>query len=779
MAKARALVEGVQKVAGLLGDAFPDGIKYARELWDDINVEEAYKHLTDQRYGKGRVGELERMQNLVTRKDKTGNFSGTPISIEDLEGQGYITSMADRSDAGGILTHIKGVELETPVSLLGGQGFMFNNKEAWAQAKGAGSGIKNVGEMLRKQTGQSPILIPNRMAPTGGDFAGMNGEAMLSFAQTNMTQSQKTALNKEMKKFAPNWKSIDSKDFIDDFQALSKANRDKVMNMMDTKFRNDGGLSIGEGRLATSEARQVQAPDTRIQNIASLDLDAPMGLVNHPAYTHGMAGQGLGTIKEDLPAYALKPQSVNEMKAGYNRPVSDVFNPTPEDVRSLQMGAKGGIITEDLLRHLDDLGVLGSTAKSSPVALAGAGGLLAMTASDDSDAGVGTIVKSLIKAGYPESTAVKIASGELPMDKASRMARAGEQGFTEKAFHSGADQNAFRHEDILGEEVGGGGIINIQPRSDEQGVAGLFASGKTPQVSQSYTRGIGRSPASYPLLVNPKGMEMTDAKRNNWGSIWEPEVYGNDGRLVTNEYDDPIYQGKLVSTDMLARQANERGATGAIINNVQDVGPNPMSMSHSIRSTGADTRDYLDQYAKTGGQVYAINDGSKARSALGAAFDPDQINSTNILASNPVATGAAGILGLLGLTPDDAQAMPLEQLFSPENMSMLSKIASQADIDGTTIEAIPQTYSSQVANSMADQMDGNQASRNRRAQSLGGILDFSPVGGADAMREGKQLREEGNTLEGLLYSILGAAEFVPVAGQAIGKAGRAGLGLLR
>ena len=360
----------VTKGLGLLGDAFEGAIRSAREVYDDLNVEEIYKHLTDERYGKGRAGELERMQNLVTRKTKTGNFAGNPISIEDLEGRGFITSMADRSDAGGLLTHIKGVELKTPIDMLGGQGFMFNNQEAWAQAQGAGSGIKNVGNELRKITGENPILIPNRMAPTGGDFAGFNGEAMLSFAQSNMTGKQKDLLNKQMKKLVPSWKGIDSPTSLSDFQALPKVGRDAVMNMLDTKFRNNGGLSIGEGRLATTEAGQINAPDTRIQNIAELDLNAPMGLVNHPAYTHGMAGRGLGTVKEDVPAYALNPQSVKEMKAGFNRPVDDVFNPTPQDVRSLQMGAKGGIITEGLLRRLDDLGVLGSTA-------IGTGGLLA------------------------------------------------------------------------------------------------------------------------------------------------------------------------------------------------------------------------------------------------------------------------------------------------------------------------------------------------------------------------------------------------------------------
>ena len=35
---------------------------------------------------------------------------------------------------------------------------------------------------------------------------------------------------------------------------------------------------------------------------------------------------GVYSVKEDVPAYALNPQSVQEMRAGFNRPVADVFN---------------------------------------------------------------------------------------------------------------------------------------------------------------------------------------------------------------------------------------------------------------------------------------------------------------------------------------------------------------------------------------------------------------------------------------------------------------------
>ena len=41
----------------------------------------------------------------------------------------------------------------------------------------------------------------------------------------------------------------------------------------------------------------------------------------------------------------------------------------------------------------------------------------------------------LIEEGYPDTTALKIVTGELPMDNASRMARATEQGKTQRAYH--------------------------------------------------------------------------------------------------------------------------------------------------------------------------------------------------------------------------------------------------------------------------------------------------------------------------------------------------------
>lgn len=91
---------------------------------------------------------------------------------------------------------------------------------------------------------------------------------------------------------------------------------------------------------------------------------------------------------------------------------------------------------------------------------------------------------ALVRAGYPEETARKIASGELPMDTASRMARAADQGFNpEEAFYHGtkADFNEFAPSDFG----------NVGP--------GVYISGN-PEVASNYA-----SPSAY---VPPEGAQV-------------------------------------------------------------------------------------------------------------------------------------------------------------------------------------------------------------------------------------------------------------------------------
>jgi len=271
----------------------------------------------------------------------------------------------------------------------------------------------------------------------------------------------------------------------------------------------------------------------------------------------------------------------------------------------------------------------------------------------------------LIEAGFPDTTAMKIVTGELPMDNASRMARATEQNFTDKAYHVSND--AMR-EGPDGMEFTDKGILSFMP---EEG-SGSWFSGEQPYLSQSYATGGDVSPpASYPVLMDTRGMERTSAmtpdwndykgSAQHWSQINDPRVVGPDGKEITESapfigYDDiqvPIYDNQTMTTDGLARDAYERQADGIVIDNVIDIGPRAGRINQSLTRMGIDPKEWMEDYSKTGGQVIGMHDGSRARSLYGAAFDPDQVNTNNLLATNPAATTLAGLLSLLGISEAD------------------------------------------------------------------------------------------------------------------------------
>ncbi len=93
-------------------------------------------------------------------------------------------------------------------------------------------------------------------------------------------------------------------------------------------------------------------------------------------------------------------------------------------------------------------------------------------------------IAELVRAGYPEETARRIATGELPMDTASRMGRARQQGFNpnEVLYHgTKADFNEFAPSDFG----------NVGP--------GVYMS-SNPEVASSYA-----SPSAY---VPPEGAQV-------------------------------------------------------------------------------------------------------------------------------------------------------------------------------------------------------------------------------------------------------------------------------
>jgi len=295
-----------------------------------------------------RVKEQDRLKSLTTEVDEKPINIPTK-SIYELEGKPFVTSMSDRTDTGGVLEGINNVELPHKVDFHGGQDYMFRNpNQVWASGKDPVNAILERATDLKKQTGENPLFMPWRMAPTGSDFAHMTGETMLSFASASMGKSAKKALDKAVKKFIPDWKGVDNPESIMQFKSTSDSKRKAIKNMLDVRFRNEGGLSLGEARLAIADPRQLNAREGGLMNIGQIDTSR--GIIERQGlntYPYAVGGQGIARLKEDVMVHQLLPEVAKFRK------IKDVANPSPADIRSMQMKPYGGIITEGLLRALE------------------------------------------------------------------------------------------------------------------------------------------------------------------------------------------------------------------------------------------------------------------------------------------------------------------------------------------------------------------------------------------------------------------------------------------
>lgn len=298
----------------------------------------------DPRFDKRKL-EQGRLNNLTTTIDVPDNEI-QQLSLADYEGYPFITSMSDRTNVG-LLQSINGVPLN--VDLQGGQGYMFNNPgQVWASAKSPSNSILKISNMLKDFTGKDPLFMPWRMAPTGGDFANMTGETMLQYMSNNMSNKAQQAVNKNIKNnFIPNFKGMGSEEGITQFRNAPDKVRKSMKNMLDKNYRNEGGLSIGEARLAVADPSQLILPDSGLQNVGQVFSKTPLiQSSGHKAYPKGVQGEGLGILDRDVMAYDLLPNAAKD------RGIIDPRNPSQQDIRALQMKPYGGILTSDILKKL-------------------------------------------------------------------------------------------------------------------------------------------------------------------------------------------------------------------------------------------------------------------------------------------------------------------------------------------------------------------------------------------------------------------------------------------
>jgi hypothetical protein len=336
-----------------------------------------------------RKREQEGLQSLrVDVLPRNESMVKPPIRLSDLEGEDFVTSMSDRTRAGGMVMGINDVPLYRAVDLRGGQDFMFENpNQVWASAKKPSENILEMARELQGQSGKDPIFIPWRMAPTGGDFSNMVGELMLGFASSNMNKTTKKAFDGAVKKFRTKgtmdkgvrknaglkikeWPGVDDPRAVEIWRSTPDSVRKELMNMMDVNFRKKGGLSVGAARLAASDPTQLMSRDAGLQNVGRIYTDRDITPSTHPSYPYAIPGEGIGALKgaDEVTIFDLLPEA---RFGDAQKKVKDSANPTAREIRALQMKPYGGTITENILRRIEERGVdVSSLAGLAPGALA-------------------------------------------------------------------------------------------------------------------------------------------------------------------------------------------------------------------------------------------------------------------------------------------------------------------------------------------------------------------------------------------------------------------------
>jgi hypothetical protein len=217
----------------------------------------------------------------------------------------------------------------------------------WASGKKPTEDIMELAQEIKNATGQDPLYIPWRMSPSGGDFASMTGETMLNYADVSLNKSARKAADAEIAKFIPNWAGIGTDESIRQFRGAKDTVRKAIKKRLDVKFRNEGGLNIGEARLAVADPRQYTAPGSGIQNVGIIRPDKPLVMQSgHPAYPFGVPGEGIGRVKEDVRIFELLDDAAKA------RGIANPREPLRPDTRSLEMKPYSGRITAEILKRL-------------------------------------------------------------------------------------------------------------------------------------------------------------------------------------------------------------------------------------------------------------------------------------------------------------------------------------------------------------------------------------------------------------------------------------------
>ena len=302
-----------------------------------------------------RKKEQPKVANLAVSLSKRRAPEPKELSVFDLEGQPFVTSMSDLSAAGDDILAVNDVPLSVPVKRMGGQDYMFDAPgSVWAADLGNAGRHMAAARELRRDTGKDPVFLPWAMGPTAIDFAHMPREVMLQYAAEALGKRDRNRLTKDIRAVVPEFRELGDPASTEAFREAAGSQRAALNRLLD-QYRERGGLGIGEARYATTDTEQLGLPLTSLRNVGVIDTSAGLAPSGHPSYRTSIPGEGVGRLKEPIGALDLLPGLLEGSGATgpFDFPVG--VNPgVKSPLRALQMAPRGGIITDEILRQIED-----------------------------------------------------------------------------------------------------------------------------------------------------------------------------------------------------------------------------------------------------------------------------------------------------------------------------------------------------------------------------------------------------------------------------------------
>lgn len=346
----------------------------------------------DPRYDKTKIGQ-KAIKDMRVRSDVTGSSIGPEVSIFDYEGHPAIFTQSDRLDTARGITGINDINFKKKVDVPGGQGYMLNNPDkVWASEEGPAQQIIDLSNYLYRETGKQPILLPWRMAPTGGDHAHATGQTLLSYAQAALGKSDKKKFDSFIKSMRstkkqgnkllfPDWPGVDSPKAMDYYNnSTSKARKRMIELMGGAVGRNKPleGMDVlraGQARAAVSDPSQLNAVEGGLQNLGLITTNRNLvGNTGNTTYGSGVLGQGVGTLKpnqRNITVFDMEPPAMLITDANNNpikglgkqevRTLAD-YKGTGSPYRPFQMKPYGTILDDKKLKKLSKKGFYSGAA---------------------------------------------------------------------------------------------------------------------------------------------------------------------------------------------------------------------------------------------------------------------------------------------------------------------------------------------------------------------------------------------------------------------------------